>query len=61
MLIDITSLFDILSAENVPRHLPVGRVAYRYTWVDQVEAGDWKADRILENITIYSSDIHHSK
>ena len=44
MSIDITSLFDTLTPENVPRHLPVGGVAYRYAWVDQADADDWKAD-----------------
>ena len=41
----------VFGVENVPRHLPVGDVAYRYTWVDQVEADGWKADSIMENIT----------
>ena len=52
MLIGIASLFDTLPVENVPRYLPVGGVAYRYTWVDQIEEDDWKADSILENNTI---------
>ena len=52
MFIGIASLFDTQPAENVPRYLPVGGVAYRYTSVDQVEEDDWKADSILENNSI---------
>ena len=51
MLIDIASLFVTLPAENVPRHLPFGGIAYRCTWVDQVEADDWKADSLENNTT----------
>jgi hypothetical protein len=41
---DIVSLFDTLPGESVPRHLPVGGVAYKYTWVDESKKDDWKAD-----------------
>jgi len=41
---DIVSLFDQLTAETSPRHLPVAGVAYKFVWTDEKYKNDWKAD-----------------
>ena len=44
MSIDVIGLFDTLTGEEVPRHLPLGGVVYKFSWVNDLKTDDWKAD-----------------